>query len=101
MHIDVNINYSKHQEFKLFFQNEETHRRISSNSWVPRVVIYDNSTTELNLIVNDIDTEILGGANVVLDMPKVNKIGYKFKGEFVDLTKKYKDSVFSIINYKE
>tara|TARA_B100000780_G_scaffold84560_1_gene57864 strand:- start:2533 stop:3501 length:969 start_codon:yes stop_codon:yes gene_type:complete len=95
------FNFSKHREFKLFFQNGDTHKRIASNSWVPRVVVYDNSTTKLNLIVNEIDTEVLGGANVVLDMPEVKLIGYVFNGEFTDLTKKYKESIFSIINYKE
>lgn len=92
-------NFSKHEEFKIFFQNSNTHERFITESRIPRVIIYENSTSFLTLVINDLHTNIIDGANILLDLPEVTSIGYIYEGEYYDLTEEYNNSIYSTINY--
>jgi hypothetical protein len=90
--------FSNNKNFKIFFQNSNTHKRIHTEDWIPRVIIYDNNTPELTLVVNSLET-IIEGSNVCLELPnEITKIGYILKGKYIDLTKKYYKSIFSTID---
>ena len=91
------FNESKHPDFKIFLQNSNTFERIISNSFIPRVLIYDNTADDLVLNINDYTVEIEG--NTVLDLPEINKIGYTIGGEYTDLTDVYMNANFATINY--
>ena len=86
--------------FKMFFQNSKTHKRISTNNWAPKVIIYDNITPELVLVVNDLETTIKG-SNICLELPEeITKIGYILEGKYVDLTEKYHKSILSTVSFE-
>ena len=94
------FDFSNNEYFKIFFQNSNTHKRIHTEDWIPRVIIFDNNTPELTLVVNSLET-IIEGSNVCLELPnEITKIGYILKGKYVDLTKKYYESIFSTIDFE-
>lgn len=93
------FNFSKDPNFKLFFQNNNTHKKILSDSWVPKVIIYDNKLTNLELIVDDLTFTVSNQNYTVIDLPKnIKKIGYRFNKKFTNLTEKYNSSNYSTIN---
>lgn len=91
------FNESNHSEFKIFFQNNNTFRRIDTNSFTPRIMIYENSVE--NLIINLNEEKIVVYGNAVIDLPEINTIGYTYNNEYVDLTEVYNKANFSTINY--
>ena len=97
---DTLFNFSKNKNFKLFFQNSKTHKRIETSSWAPRIIIYDNITPEFTLVVNSLET-IIEGPNVCLDLPEeIEKIGYILKDKYTDLTEEYHKSIFSTVDFE-
>ena len=88
---------SKHSEFKIFFQNNNTFKRIVTNSFNPRVLIYENNAEELILNINNDQIDIKG--DYIQDLPEIYNIGYTYKGEYVDLTENYINANFTTINY--
>lgn len=93
------FNFSKNKDFKIFFQNSNTHKRIMTQDFIPRIIIYDNSLPELILVVNSLET-IIDKENICLDLPEeISKIGYIVKGEYYDLTEIYNKSIFATIDF--
>lgn len=88
---------SKHSEFKIFFQNNTTFQRIATNSFTPRVLIYENNAEDLILTINNDKINIKG--DYIQDLPEIYNIGYTYKGEYVDLTENYINANFATINY--
>jgi len=88
---------SKHPEFSIFFQNNNTFPRIDTNSFTPRVMIYENNAEGLILNINDEKINIEG--NHIQDLPEIQTLGYTYKGEYVDLTEIYNNANFATINY--
>lgn len=94
------FNFSNDENFKIFFQNSNTHERIHTEDWTPRVIVYDNNTSELKLVVNSLETAI-EGTNVCLELPEtITKIGYIVKNKYHDLTEKYHKSIFATIDFQ-
>jgi len=89
-----------HTHFKIFFQNSNTFKKIITDNWTPRIIIYDNKLPKLTLVVNSLETQISGNPNLCLDLPDVvDKIGYIIDGEYTDLTDEYHKAIFSTINF--
>lgn len=88
---------SNHPEFKIFFQNNNTFRRIDTNSFTPRIMVYENTTEDLILNIND--EKVSAVENIILDLPKIETIGYTYNNEYVDLTEIYNQANFATINY--
>ena len=88
---------SKHPEFKIFLQNNNTHRRIDTNSFNPRLMVYENTVDSLVLNVNKTLIEVKKDA--VIDLPEIQSIGYTYNNEYVDLTEIYNNVNFATINY--
>jgi len=91
------FNKSEHPEFKIFLQNNNTHRRIDTNSFTPRIVIYDNKAQGLTLNIND--QEILIETDIVQNLPEITSIGYTYNNKYFDLTTAYTTETFTTINY--
>lgn len=91
------FNESNHSEFKIFLQNNNTFDRIDTNSFQPRIMIYDNTTDKLILNINEVKVEIQ--QDVIIDLPEIQSIGYTFNNEYVDLTEIYNKATFATINY--
>ena len=91
------FNESNHSEFKIFLQNNNTFDRIDTNSFQPRIMIYDNTTDKLILNINETKVEIQ--QDVIIDLPEIQSIGYTFNNEYVDLTEIYNKATFATINY--
>jgi hypothetical protein len=88
---------SEHLEFKIFFQNNNTFERIDTNSFTPRVLVYENTAEELVLNINKQQINIEN--DYIQDLPEIDTIGYTYKGEYVDLTEIYNNANFATINY--
>ena len=88
---------SNHPEFKIFLQNNKTFKRIDTNSFDPRIMIYENTTKGLILNINDEKVRAVG--NIILDLPEIQTIGYTYNNEYVDLTEVYNQANFATINY--
>lgn len=88
---------SEHPEFKIFFQNNTTFRRIDSNSFIPRLAVYDNTVDSLILNINNVKINVKG--DVVIDLKDNITIGYTYNNEYVDLTEIYNNANFATINY--
>jgi hypothetical protein len=91
------FNESSHPEFKIFLQNNNTFKRIDTNSFAPRIMIYDNTTE--NLILNINDEKVTVVENQILDLPEIQTIGYTYNNKYVDLTEVYNKANFATINY--
>jgi hypothetical protein len=88
---------SEHSEFKIFFQNNNTFRRIDTNSFIPRLAVYDNTVDSLILHINNVKVNVKG--DVVIDLKDNITIGYTYNNEYVDLTEIYNQANFATINY--
>ena len=88
---------SNHPQFKIFLQNNNTFRRIDTNSFIPRIMVYENTTEDLILNINKQEINIEG--NTILDLPETQTIGYTYNNEYVDLTEIYNQANFATINY--
>tara|TARA_R110000803_G_scaffold119028_2_gene187319 strand:- start:80 stop:1039 length:960 start_codon:yes stop_codon:yes gene_type:complete len=94
------FNYSGTDQFKLFFQNDNTHNTIT-NTGISKILIFDVQISNLKLVVNDEYTDIIKDKNELIDLPKIEKIGFIVDDVYTDLTDKYKESIYQTINYTE
>tara|TARA_R110000796_G_scaffold66392_3_gene152725 strand:+ start:66 stop:1031 length:966 start_codon:yes stop_codon:yes gene_type:complete len=94
------FNYSGNNQFKIFFQNDNTYRTIQSDN-VPKILLFDIQISNLKLVVNDEYTDIMIGKNELIYLPKIRKIGFTIDGVYTDLTKKYNESIYQKIDYTE
>jgi len=94
------FNYSGTDQFKLFFQNDNTHSTIT-NTGVSKILIFDVQISNLKLVVNDEYTNIIKDKNELIDLPKIEKIGFILDNVYTDLTDKYKESIYQTIDYTE
>jgi|TARA_R110000851_G_scaffold133430_2_gene268317 hypothetical protein len=92
------FNYSGNNQFKLFFQNNNTHSTIQ-NDGVSKILLFDIQIPNLKLIVNDEYTNIIKGKNELINLPKIEKIGFTVEDVYTDLTNKYKESIYQTIEY--
>lgn len=91
------FNISKHSEFKIFFQNNNTFKEIITNSLQPRMMVYENSADKLILNINNTQVELK--QDKIIDLPEIYQIGYTYNNEYVDLTEEYNKAEFATINY--
>jgi hypothetical protein len=94
------FNYSGNNQFKLFFQNSNTHNTIQ-NDGVSKILLFDIQIPNLKLIVNDEYTNVIKGKNELINLPKIEKIGFTVEEVYTDLTNKYKESIYQTIEYTE
>jgi hypothetical protein len=93
------FNLNNTSDFKLFFQNNNTHPQIRPNDFNSRIVVYDNTTGGFTLVIND--RKILVTGDYIEDLPPViDYIGYIHKGEIVDFTEFFNSSNFTSITYE-
>lgn len=92
------FNKSNTEDFKLFIQNDNTFKKLKSNSWVPRLFIYDVKV-KLNIKVNNKTYKLKESESIILDLPKIEKLGIEYKDEYLNLLEEYKSANYSFINY--
>ena len=94
------FNYSGNNQFKLFFQNDNTHNTIQ-NDMISKILLFDIQTSNLKLVINNKYINIIKGKNNLINLPKIETLGFILDGEYTDLTDKYKESIYQTIEYTE
>ena len=98
------FNKSGTKDFKVFIQNDNTFKKLKSNSWIPRLFVYDVKVNVINIKVNDKTYTLEKDKSIILDLPKIKKLGIEHGGccgygEYLDLLEEYKAADYSFINY--
>ena len=98
------FNKSGTEDFKVFIQNDNTFKKLKSNSWIPRLFVYDVKVNVINIKVNDKTYTLEKDKSIILDLPKIKKLGIEHGGccgygEYLDLLEEYKAADYSFINY--
>ena len=94
------LNCSKHDDFKILIQNDTTHSTVHPLPHSSKALIYNNKSKGFDFIVNDTVINIKDKKKLIY-LPKIKKIGYVYKDNFIDLMKEYKSSNYVNINYEE
>jgi len=94
------LNCSKHNDFKILLQNDTTHPTVHPLPHSSKALIYNNKSKGFHFVVNDTVINIKDRKKLI-HLPKIKKIGYVYKDNFIDLMKEYKSSNYVNINYEE
>jgi len=94
------LNCSKHNDFKILLQNDTTHPTVHPLPHSSKALIYNNKSKGFDFVVNNTVINIKDRKKLI-HLPKIKKIGYVYKDNFIDLMKEYKSSNYVNINYEE
>lgn len=94
------LNYSKHEEFKILLQNDNTHPTVHPSPHSAKALIYNNKSKGFDFIVNNTKVKITDKKKLII-LPKIQKIGYMYNGNYIDLMEDYNNSNYVNINYEE